>query len=114
MWSGRFWTMRSVQGQPHQEMIPGQKLTPLLIQAIAIGLEGMGNPLACLDPLGERRGERDYSLTPKVYGQFLIDLFDLWYLDLRQGRQPFIRQFENYINSAPALFSISAAFRILR
>ncbi len=34
----------SVQGQPHQEMIPGQKLTPLLIQAIAIGLEGMGNP----------------------------------------------------------------------
>ncbi len=53
--------------------------------------------IACLDPLGERRGERDFSLTPKVYGQFLIDLFDLWYLDLRQGRQPFIRQFENYI-----------------
>ena len=34
---------------------------------------------------------------PEVYGRFLIELFDLWYMDLKQHRQPYIRQFENYI-----------------
>ena len=38
-----------------------------------------------------------YSLTPEMYGQFLIDLFDLWYLDLQHGTQPYIRQFENAV-----------------
>ncbi len=53
--------------------------------------------IACLDPLGEEPGGRDYSLTPEAYGTFLIRLFDLWYDDLQRGRQPFIRQFENYV-----------------
>lgn len=53
--------------------------------------------IACLDPLEEEPGKREYSLKPEVYGQFLIDLFELWYRDLQQGKQPFIRQFENYI-----------------
>lgn len=53
--------------------------------------------IACLDPIGETPGERDYSLTPEAYGKFLIELFDLWYLDLCGGKQPYIRQFENYI-----------------
>lgn len=53
--------------------------------------------IACLDPIQEKQGQQEYSLTPKVYGQFLIDLFELWDLDLRQGKQPYIRQFENYI-----------------
>ena len=53
--------------------------------------------IACLDPIQEVPGQREYSLTPQVYGRFLIDLFELWDLDLRQGKQPFIRQFENYI-----------------
>lgn len=53
--------------------------------------------IACLDPIGERPGQQAYSLTPQMYGQFLIDLFTLWELDLRRGRQPYIRQFENYI-----------------
>ena len=53
--------------------------------------------IACLDPVWEKRGEQEYSLTPRVYGQFLIDLFELWYLDLQKGRQPYIRQFENYV-----------------
>lgn len=53
--------------------------------------------IACLDPIQEKQGQQEYSLTPKAYGQFLIDLFDLWYVDLQQGRQPYIRQFENYI-----------------
>lgn len=53
--------------------------------------------IACLDPLGEEPGQRDYSLTPEAYGCFLIQLFELWYLDFTKGCQPYIRQFENYI-----------------
>lgn len=53
--------------------------------------------IACLDPVLEEQGKQEYSLKPEVYGQFLIDLFDLWEIDLKQGRQPYIRQFENYI-----------------
>ena len=53
--------------------------------------------IACLDPIGEKQGQQEFSLTPELYGQFLIDLFDLWESDFRQGRQPYIRQFENYI-----------------
>lgn len=53
--------------------------------------------IACLDPVWEKRGGQEYSLTPEAYGKFLIDLFELWYLDLRKGQQPYIRQFENYV-----------------
>lgn len=52
--------------------------------------------IACLDPLGEAQAQ-EYSLRPEVYGQFLIDLFQLWHLDLLKGEQPYIRQFENYV-----------------
>lgn len=54
--------------------------------------------IPCLDPLEEPPGLRNYSLTPELYGEFLNRLFDLWYLDLMNGRQPYIRQFENYIS----------------
>ena len=53
--------------------------------------------IACLDPLGEEQGQQEYSLTPEAYGRFLIDLFELWELDLRKGKQPYIRQFDNWI-----------------
>lgn len=53
--------------------------------------------IACLDPLGEEMGQKEFSLTPEVYGRFLIELFELWYADLLEGKQPYIRQFENYI-----------------
>lgn len=53
--------------------------------------------IACLDPVFEKQGEQEYSLTPGMYGEFLKELFDLWYLDLQWGRQPYIRQFENYV-----------------
>lgn len=53
--------------------------------------------IACLDPVWEKRGGQEYSLTPEAYGKFLTDLFELWYLDLRKGQQPYIRQFENYV-----------------
>lgn len=53
--------------------------------------------IPCLDPLGEKPGQEDYSLTPKEYGQFLKTLFDLWYQDIKSGHPVSIRQFENYI-----------------
>lgn len=53
--------------------------------------------IACLDPLGEAHGKRGYALTPEAYGEFLIRLFRLWYEDVKKRKQPFIRQFENYI-----------------
>lgn len=53
--------------------------------------------IACLDPLDEAPGKREYSLTPAAYGRFLAELFRLWYKDWRKGRSPYIRQFENYI-----------------
>ncbi len=53
--------------------------------------------IACLDPLFESPGKYGYSLLPADYGKFLIKLFDLWFSDLQINRQPYIRQFENYI-----------------
>ena len=53
--------------------------------------------IACLDPLEEPHGQNPYALSPKQYGEFLITLFHLWYKDWKRGRQPYIRQFENYI-----------------
>ena len=53
--------------------------------------------IACLDPLGEAHGKGEYALTPEAYGEFLIRLFRLWYEDVKKRKQPFIRQFENYI-----------------
>ena len=51
----------------------------------------------CLDPLGEAPGQREWSLLPEEYGQFLIDLFDCWYEEWKQGHHPYVRQFENYV-----------------
>lgn len=52
--------------------------------------------IPCLDPLaGGQSGE--WSLTPAAYGRFLCELFDLWYADCLQQRQPYIRSFENYV-----------------
>ena len=53
--------------------------------------------IPCLDPLGEERGKYPYSLTPEVYGDFLITLFDLWADDIRHGRFIYIRFFENLV-----------------
>lgn len=53
--------------------------------------------IPCLEPLGEGHGSLSYSLTPEQYGRFLIELFDLWHQDLKMGRQPYIRTFENYV-----------------
>ena len=53
--------------------------------------------IACLDPLEEVHGKNGYALKPEQYGKFLVELFHLWYKDWKKGKQPYIRQFENYI-----------------
>lgn len=53
--------------------------------------------IPCLEPLDEDCGSKSYSLTPEMYGQFLIQLFQLWHKDWKHGKAPFIREFENYI-----------------
>ncbi|EOS21196.1 anaerobic sulfatase maturase [Lachnospiraceae bacterium 3-1] len=53
--------------------------------------------IACLDPFHEPHGQNSYSIHPENYGQFLTELFHLWYKDWKKNRQPYIRQFENYI-----------------
>lgn len=59
--------------------------------------------IPCLDPMEEGHGKTSYALNPEQYGSFLIRLFRLWYKDLRKGRQPFIRTFENYVPWLPAI-----------
>jgi uncharacterized protein len=56
--------------------------------------------IACLDPLGEGHGKTAYALTPEVYGHFLIRMFQLWYADVKKGRAPYNRQFDNYVSIA--------------
>ncbi len=40
---------------------------------------------------------KPYNITAEDYGQFLIQLFDLWYQDLLDGNQVSIRLFDNYV-----------------
>jgi uncharacterized protein len=51
--------------------------------------------IACLQPLEDEAG--DWELSARAYGEFLIKLFELWDEDYKKGRQPYIRQFENYV-----------------
>ncbi len=51
--------------------------------------------IPCLDPLYEDSG--DYSLPPRVYGEFLIQLFSLWYKKMRRGDGVSIRYFDNLL-----------------
>lgn len=53
--------------------------------------------IACLPPLNENPKEIEYYITPEQYGDFLIELFTLWERDVWSGKQPYIRQFENYV-----------------
>lgn len=53
--------------------------------------------IPCLDDIQDERGSKDYSLTPRHYEQFLCDLFDLWYKDIKRGEFVYIRYFENIL-----------------
>ena len=50
--------------------------------------------IPCLDEF-RHAGEKPYSLTAEAYGEFLVRLFDLWYVDLRTGHPVSIRWFDN-------------------
>ncbi|MCI5649350.1 MAG: anaerobic sulfatase maturase [Fusicatenibacter sp.] len=67
--------------------------------------------IACLDPYGEEHGNQTYSIHPLQYGKFLSDLCELWYRDLQEGRQPYIRQFENYVGLAAGYMAESCEQR---
>ena len=67
--------------------------------------------IACLEPYGEGHGKKPYALSPAQYGRFLSDLFALWCADLREGRQPYIRQFENYVGLAAGYMAESCEQR---
>lgn len=51
--------------------------------------------IPCLDELHIPNGQRDYSLTPEAYGEFLKRLFQLWYVDINSGKPISIRYFDN-------------------
>ena len=53
--------------------------------------------IVCLPPLEQAPSDSVYVLSPEEYGDFLIRLFHLWYRDWKKSRQPYIRQFENWI-----------------
>lgn len=53
--------------------------------------------IPCIDSIASNRGSDDWSLTPQVYGIFLIKLFDLWYQSFLRGKPVSIRYFENII-----------------
>jgi uncharacterized protein len=53
--------------------------------------------IPCLEQIGEQRGQYDYSLTPRVYGEFLCDLFGLWYNSITNGKAVYIRWFNNLV-----------------
>lgn len=54
--------------------------------------------IACLDPIGQPRGQQAFSLTPEAYGRFLCRLFDLWYADWEKGDYHSVRLFDDYIH----------------
>lgn len=56
---------------------------------------GFQQYIECLDPLGEEQGKQEYSLTPTIYGEFLIALFKKYYRDMSKGTYVYIRYFEN-------------------
>ena len=53
--------------------------------------------IECLDPIGEVPGQQAYSLTPELYGDFLIALFKKWYKDMAVGNYVYNRYFENLL-----------------
>ena len=54
--------------------------------------------IACLDPIGHKRGAEPWSLVPETYGKFLCRVFDLWYQDWLSGDYHSIRLFEDYVH----------------
>jgi uncharacterized protein len=52
--------------------------------------------IPCLDPFAAGE-QKEYSLTPQLYAQFLKELFDCWYSDIKSGQFIYNRYFENLV-----------------
>ena len=53
--------------------------------------------IPCLDPLGEERGQYPWSLTPRLFEQYLKTSFDCWYRDAMSGHKKYHRYFDNLL-----------------
>lgn len=53
--------------------------------------------IPCLDPLYTEHGTYNFSLTPELFGKFLVTLFDSWYSDVKNKEFIYIRYFENLL-----------------
>jgi len=53
--------------------------------------------IPCLDEFGTTPGQAKHSLTPEDYGNFLCQIFDLWYEDFMKKNYTSIRFFDNLI-----------------
>ncbi|HYE83763.1 MAG TPA: anaerobic sulfatase maturase [Clostridia bacterium] len=53
--------------------------------------------IPCLDPLNEKPGRYEHSLTPGHYSQFLKSIFYQWYKDIINGDTISVRTFDNYL-----------------
>ena len=53
--------------------------------------------IPCLDELKSGQGLHGYSLTPEAYGEFLIRLFKMWYVDINTNKPISIRYFDNLV-----------------
>lgn len=53
--------------------------------------------IPCLDGFNEEHGKTDFSLSPEDYGDFLIELFKLWYVDVNSKNPISIRFFDNLV-----------------
>ena len=52
--------------------------------------------IPCLDPFGEE-GAAEYSLTAEQYGEFLVQIFDLWWRDFLAGNFISVRHIDNWL-----------------
>lgn len=53
--------------------------------------------IPCLDPLGEERGQKVWSLTPSCYEVYLKTAFDYWYQEAVKGNKIYNRYFDNLL-----------------
>ncbi|WP_297596751.1 anaerobic sulfatase maturase [uncultured Cetobacterium sp.] len=53
--------------------------------------------IPCLDKLSGEKNE-EFSLTESMYGEFLDNLFNLWYSDFKQNKYISIRYFDNLLS----------------
>lgn len=54
--------------------------------------------IPCLEPLDAVRGEAAYHLSVEAYGRYLVDIWDLWYQDLKKGQYTSIRHIDNWMS----------------